>query len=190
MKTTKQVFWLLGLLLSLVGLGWYVANPQTTPRLDEQILSQIPDIIIHDLVVQQFDVSGQQIHYLETPLLRHKPLQNVHLLQNPHIIVKQPHQPAWEITALEATTLNGAQQITFSKNVIIHQKKDLKSPETVVKTEEIIYFPQKKLATTEKNIIVTQADNVVRSTGMQAYLAENRVKLLSNARGTYVSNRG
>ena len=190
MNTTKYGFWLLGLLLSLVGLGWYLAKPQIIPRLDEETLSKTSDITIQNLIVQQFDVQGQRIHFIETPLLQHKPLNNTHFLQTPHVIVKQRNQPVWEINAKEATALNGGQQITFNKQVIIHQRNDSKTPETTLKTEELTYFPQNQFATTEKHIIVTQAENIIQSIGMQAYLAENRVKLLNNARGTYATNRG
>ena len=190
MNAAKQAAWLLIALLALAGSGWYFASSTPVIKLDDQTLSTTPDTIISQLTVQQFDVKGQLSHYLQTPLLRHIPLDDTHLLDTPHIIIAQPNQPVWEIHARKAVALRGGEKITFKNDVIIHQKKDEHREETTLNTEELIYFPKKKLATTQKEITIVQAKNTVRSTGMKAWLAENRVKLLNNARGTYVPNHG
>ena len=190
MNAAKQAVWLFLAILALAGSGWYFASSSPVVKLDDQTLSTTPDTIIKQLTIQQFDAKGQLSHYLQTPLMRHVPLENTHQLDTPNIIISQPNQPSWEINARQAIALNGGQQITFKNDVTIHQKKDAHREETTLSTEELTYFPKSQLATTEKNILILQAKNSVRSTGMNAWLAENRVQLLSNARGTYAPNRG
>lgn len=190
MNAAKQAAWLFIALLALAGSGWYFASSKTLIKLDDQTLSTTPDTIISELTVQQFDEKGQLSHYLKTPLMRHIPLDNTHQLNSPDIMITQPQQPSWQIHAKEAIALHGGQQITFKNNVIIHQKKSEHREETTLHTEELTYFPKNQLATTEKNIIIMQAKNTVRSTGMKAWLAESRVQLLNNARGTYAPNHG
>lgn len=189
-NAVRQATWLFIALLALASSGWYFASSSLVIKLDKQTLTTTPDAIISQLTVQQFDAKGQLTHYLQTPLMNHLPLNNTHELTTPHIIIAQPNQPFWDIHAKHATALLGGQQITFNDNVIIHQKKDKHRPETTFTTEELSYFPKDKRATTSKDITFVQAENVIRSTGMNAYLAENRVQLLSNARGTYVPNHG
>ncbi len=190
MNAAKQAAWLCVALLALAFSGWYFASSSLVIKLDDQTLSTTPDTIISQLTVQQFDANGQLSHYLQTPLLRHIPLDNTHLLTEPRIIIAQPNQPAWEINAKNATALKGGEQITFHHDVIIHQKQDEHRAESTFTTEELTYFPKKQLATTPKDITFVQDGNVVQSTGMKAHLAQNRIQLLSNARGTYVPKHG
>ena len=190
MNAARQAAWLFIALLALAGSGWYFASSKLVIKLDDQTLSTTPDTIISQLTVQQFDVKGQLSQYLQTPLMSHTPLDNTHQLETPHIIIAQLNQPSWEIHALEATALHGGKQITFKNNVMIRQKKDEHREETTLTTEELTYFPKTQLATTQKEITLVQAQNTVQSTGMKAYLAENRVQLLNNARGTYAPNHG
>ncbi len=190
MNAAKQAGWLFLTILALAGSGWYFASSSPLLKLDNDTLSTTPDTIISELMIQQFNDKGEISHYLHTPVLYHIPLHNTHKLKTPHIIVTQLNHPSWEINAEHATAIGGGQEITFQSNVIIHQNKDEHREETTLKTEELTYFPKSQLATTPKDIQITQAKNIVKSTGMNAYLSENRVQLLSNARGTYAPNAG
>lgn len=190
MNAAKQAAWLFVALLTLSVSSWYFASSTYLIKLDNETLSTSPDTIIKHLTVQQFDAHGQLSHYLKTPLLQHIPLDNTHQLATPHIIITQPNQPAWEIHAKSATALYGGEQITFNNHVIVHQKQEESRPESTFKTEELTYFPKKQLATTRREMTFEQAGNVVHSTGMNAYLAQNRIQLLNNARGTYAPNHG
>lgn len=190
MNAIKQSTWMFLTLIALACSGWYFSGEKVITKLDEQTLSTTPDTIITQLTLRQYNVKGSVSHYLQTPSMHHVPLNNTHHITTPHIIVVQENQPPWEIHAKEATAIQGGQQISFNKNVIIHQKQDEHTQESTLETEEMIYFPHKQLATTAKRVTFTQAGNVVTSTGMKAYLAENRVQLLSNAQATYESNHG
>lgn len=188
MNAAKQAGWLVMILITLACSGWYFASSSShTFKLDDKTLSSTPDTIISQLTVKQFDENGRISNYLQTPSMQHVPLNNTHQLVTPHIIVTQKNQTPWEIDALEATALYGGKEITFNKQVVIHQKQTEHTQETTLKTEQITYFPKKQLATTPKEVTFTQAGNVVQSTGMKAYLAESHVQLLNNARGTYAA---
>lgn len=192
MNPFKQATWLLITILSLAFSGWYFSGTTKAPRLDEHTLSTTADMIIHQLTVHQFDVKGQLTHVLKTPLLHHMTSKNTHWLKNPYILIIQPNEPAWEIRAQQATSIHGGQQVTFNKQVSIHQDqaKDAHTLESTLKTEAITYFPKDKIATTPLDVTYERPGNIVHSTGMKAYLAEKRVVLLSQARGTYVPNKG
>lgn len=190
MNATKQMTCLLLALISLAFSGWYFASSKIVTRLDAHTLSTTADMVINNLTVHQFDTNGRLVHYLETPLMRHIATNNTNWLKDPHIIIKQDNQPAWEIHAQQATALYGGQQITFNKDVVIHQNKDEHTEESTLTTEAMTYFTKDKLATTLLDITYERAGSMVQSTGMKAYLADKRVVLLSNARGTYGPNQG
>lgn len=190
MNAAKQAAWLFFALINLAFSCWYFASSKPVQRLDEQTLNTTANMIVNHLTVRQFDADGLLVNYLRTPLMQHIPLNNTHWLKTPHIIVAQIDQPTWEIHAQEATALHGSQQITFNKQVVVHQKKDEHTEESTLKTESLTYFPKDKLATTLLDVTYERPGSIVQSTGMKAYLAEKRVKLLSQARGTYEPKRG
>lgn len=190
MNAAKQAAWLLITLLLLAGSGWYFASTTPIIKLDDETLSTTPDTIINHLTVQQFDAQGELSHYLQSPSMQHIPLHDMHQFQTPHILIAQANQPAWEIDALQAIAINKGKKIIFETNVVIHQQADQQRKETTFNTQQLTYFPKKQLATTKQDITLIQDKNIVRSQGMKAYLADNHIQLLNNARGTYVPNQG
>ena len=190
MNAVKQSVWLFAVLLCLACSSWYFASTKKMIKLDAHTLSTTADMVIDNLTVHQFDTNGHLVNSLQTPVMRHISMNNTHWLKTPHIIITQENQPAWEIHAQQATALYGGQQITFNKDVIIHQEKDEHTQESTLKTESMTYFPKDKLATTLLEVTYEQPGNIVQSKGMTAYLAEKRVKLLSQARGVFNPSRG
>ncbi len=190
MNAAKQAAWLFITLICLACSGWYFASSKQLKKLDEHTLSTTADMIISHLTVHQFDSNGHLSNYLQTPLMRHISLNNTNVLTTPHIVISQDNQPPWEIFAEQATSLYGGQQITFNKNVIVHQKNDKQTQESTLKTEAITYYPKEKLASTLLDVTYERPGNIVQSRGMNAYLAQKRVQLLSKARGVYEPNRG
>lgn len=186
MNATKQALWLFIFLISLASSAWYYASFSIKlPKLDASTLSITPDATIKQLKIKQFGDNGQLVNSLETPYMQHIPAENTHKLKTPQIQITQDNQPAWKINAEEATSLHGGETIIFRNHVIVHQHDQKTNQMTQLRTEELIYYPKQKKATTKRDVIFEQPGIQVQSTGMIAYLEEKRVKLLSNARGTY-----
>ena len=190
MNATKQAAWLFLAVMCIACSSWYFASSPVIIKLDKHTLSTTIDMAINNLTVHQFNAEGQLVNYLQTPLMHHISENNTHLLKAPHIVVSQPNQPTLEIHSQQATALYGGQQITFNKNVVIHQSKNENTQESTLKTEAITYFSKDKIATTALDVTYERAGNIVKATGMKAYLAEKRVQLLSNARGSYEPSTG
>lgn len=186
MNAGKQTAWSFVLLIALACSCWYFASTPNTNRLDAKTLATTIDTTIQNLKVRQYDLKGNLINTLETPLLRHIPFNDTHYLKMPHIVARQTMDAPWEIDSESATALHGGEKIIFSQNVTIHQVNHGEhQPDSVLKTEELVYFPKEKRATTEKEVVYEQAGSKILSVGMNAYLSEKRVQLLKNARGFY-----
>lgn len=190
MNLLRQAGWSVLTLIAFACLSLYLSASKPVLKLDNDALSSIPDTFVTNLTLTQFDSRGHITHYLQTKTVRHVPRNDTHYLTTPHIKIIQKNQAPWEINAKKATAIQAGQQITFHHNVIIRQKKEKSAQDTLVTTEEMTYFPQKQLASTRKPIRLSQAGNVVTSTGMNAYLADNRVQLLNNAQAVYEPNHG
>ncbi len=188
---TKQPLWLCLTLITLIASGWYYARIKPTIPLDNDTLSTSIDSTITQLTVKRFNEQGELVSLLTTPLMEHIPKNNLHLLQTPHIVIKEKNQPDWEIKSHNATSFEGGSRITFIDKVIMHQNMGDAHQESTLKTEKIIYYPKEKRATTDLFVTFEQPGNLVESTGMNAYLEEKRVELLHGAKGSYVpTNQG
>ena len=81
--------------------------------------------------------------------------------------------------------MDGGKKITFNKEVVIHQPASDHNQENTLKTEQLIYYPDKKYATTTKLVTFIQPGSIVTSTGMNAWLEEKRIQLLNRPRINY-----
>ena len=185
----KQSIWLLLAALMLIGSTWYYKQIKPNFRLDSDALSTTIDSTVSQLTVRQYNQEGELANVSTSPLMEHIPKDNIHLLQTPHIVIKEKDQAAWEINSLKAKSYDGGERIIFINKVIVHQDADEKNQESTLKTEEITYFPKEKRATTNLFVTFEQPGNTMESTGMNAYLDEKRVELLHGAKGSYAPSQ-
>src|SRR5438876_926427 len=109
MSATKHLFWIIITLILLVYSGWYFSTTKASFKLDSETLSSIPDSIVSQLTVRQFNTKGALVNVLITPLMEHIPQGDVNLLQSPHVVITQDDQPAWEIHSLKAKAFAGGE---------------------------------------------------------------------------------
>ena len=192
MNKSRLLNWACILITGFVCSFWYYMSNSSANRLaiDKEKLKNSVDITVTDISFKGFNQKGELANYLETPLVEHVPKNNTHLLTKPHIIVKEEDEAPWDINAKYAKAVKGGHKITFSKDVTIAQKKDIKNGNILLRTEEITYFPNKKYAITKKDVKLQQDESIVEATGLKAFLAENRIQFLSKARGHYEQKNG
>ena len=191
MNTAKQFMWLFFTLIILACSGWYYSRSAINLlRLDHETLTNSVDTIISDVTVRQFNQQGTLANIFSSPIMHHVQKDNVYLFKRPHIIVHQKDQPPWDISSHKAKSFEGGNRVTFIGNVIVHQNNGSKTQESILKTEEVTYFPKEKKASSEVLVTYKQSGNIIQSTGMNAYLDERRVELLHKARGSYVPTNG
>jgi lipopolysaccharide export system protein LptC len=186
MANTRVVFLSFIFIMGLGYMGWHIAKPETIKRLDQSTLDKTPDAIIYQLSVKKFNTKGQLSYHLETDKLEHIPHKNTSHLRPLKITTFQEKQEPWVITANLGISVDGTEEIKLRKNVIITQKND-KGTSTLL-TEKLLYYPNKDLATTDEKVTYIQPGITVTSIGMNAFLKQKRVKLLSQAWGRYEAN--
>lgn len=184
MNAAKQAAWLFCALIALACSGYYFASNSTLIKLDKNALSITADAVITNLSVRQFDKEGKLAHHLNTPEMRHIPKNDTHILKSPQIIITQADQPPMEIRSTMAKALHGGEQITFRNNVIVHQGQNKNTEESTLRTDELLYYPKQKLATSTKVVTFEKPGSIVHSKGMKAYLEDKHIQLLSRAHAT------
>lgn len=188
MNAARQAIWLFSLMIVLACSGWYFATSTSKAKLDDETLANTADSIVLGLTIRQFTATGSLANFLESAEMQHIPDQDMNLFTSPHIVVSQDNQAAWDIRSKNARSINKGEKITFIQNVVIHQDGNEKTQESTLKTEELVYFPKQKFATTALAVIFEQPGSTIHSIGMNAYLEDKHVELLGKARAIYKPN--
>jgi len=183
MQIGQQSIYLLLLVIALGFTGWYYAHPEEQINLSPQALEKLPDTIINNMYVIEFDQAGFPSHTLRTPQLIHYPEDNRSYLQKPRIIAFQEEEEPWHIQARHGYTRYGSEVITLKENVILHQPEGETNQESTIKTNELSYFSEQQMAETDQLITLEQPNLFIESIGMRAYMDTEIIQLLDRVRG-------
>ena len=180
MNAVKQSSWLFFLLVVAAYFGFYFAQTSLPNKMDVDKFANVADVIISNLLVKQFDQNGQMTNSLYTPELQRIPKNHAHRLKLPEIMIQHADKSRWKINAKSAQSIHDGEQITLHSNVVVQQDTDPNKPGNIIRTEELIYYPKKKLITSAVAVLFEQPGSaVVHSQGMKAYLADKHVQLLN-----------
>lgn len=184
--SVRQYAWFCVAFVTLIISSWFFSRETALQKLDDHTLSITPDMFIHNITLRKFDANGKLINQLTSPYVQHFPKDDSHILKKPYIRIHQPDDSSMEIRSEKAHSVQGGEEITFTKQVMVDQLEANGTLISTLKTEKILYQAKSKIASTDLPVIFEKAGDVVQSTGMTAFLEEKRVKLLSQARGRYV----
>ncbi|MCA0403681.1 MAG: LPS export ABC transporter periplasmic protein LptC [Proteobacteria bacterium] len=190
MKILKQLFWLFLIFLGILFFIWNLSSNAGLKKLDEKALAESIDATVKNVSMRRFNERGELVNYLSSPYMHHIPIENTHHFKSPKIVINEPNQSLYKITAKEAQVLNNGEKIIFNKDVVIHQPPSEKQQQSTMKTETLTYLPKEKLALTDAVVHFEQPGTTVVSKGMKAYIAEKRIQLLGKARAIYEPKHG
>lgn len=190
MRILKQLFWLLLIFLGLFFFIWNVGSKAGLKKLDEKALAESIDATVKNISLRRFNEKGELINYLSSPAMHHIPIENAHHFKAPYIVINEPNQSLYNISAKEAKVLNNGEKIILNKEVVIHQPAGEKQQKSTMTTQTLTYLPKEKLALTDALVRFEQPGTTVLSKGMKAYIAEKRIQLLGRARAIYEPKHG
>ncbi len=178
------------LLLGVAYTGWLLFQSSTFAPDVTQGKQFRPDIFMQDVKVVETDETGKVVKHLTSPKLVHYPKDDKTQITQPVYVVYQDNQKQpWVIKATMGTSYNGGKKIVLQDNVNIHESQGTNNQDTLITTSSLTYFPKKDLASTKKPVTIQKPNLKITAIGMNAFLAEKRVDLLSNTRGIYVPDK-
>ncbi len=188
----QQYVYLFLLLIGLGFSGWYYAQSSFIfNALSPKLIAYLPDIIVDDLSVKQFDIKGQLSHYFYTPQLIHTPNKNLSRFTHPKIILSSQEENGrpWSIQADNGIAEDGLDKITLINNVVFHQNASGNDQEKTLRTTSITYYPKKNWAETQEMIFFEEPRLHAQSLGMTANLKTQEIHLLQQVSSIYVPNK-
>jgi|SRR5215216_6197045 len=167
--------------LLLIGFSaWFFAGKTNIQYQNTSVEST--DLNVSNITIKKYNTKGELVQWIESPLISHFIQNNSHLIQSPHMVVKDTDKPSLDIRSLYAISLLGGAHITFLHNVNIHQDASNTATASHLQTEELIYLPKEKKALTDKKIRFEQAGTVIYSQGFRANLGDQQIVHLSKAK--------
>lgn len=132
----------------------------------------------------QFTENGTLHYELSSPRIEHTQRDDITLLLQPNLLLFRGGELPWKISSERSEISPEGKEVELIKNVRI-ERTDEKGRPTILTTEQLIYVPDTEYAHTPLAVKIEAANAVTTGVGMQTYLNESKMHLLSNVRGRH-----
>jgi len=188
MRWTRHLTLAIVILLTLTPVlywGWIGINrpaPQVTQQDEDRV-----DFFILDGHIKRYSQAGEIAHQLLSPLIEHLPGQSITQVTQPKVILLGDGDQETHIEADQGTMTDDESKIELAGNVRVIDNSSFDAPREL-RTETMTLFPSSQYAETADPVIFVQALSQLTAIGMQAWLGEQRIELLSEVRGYYAKS--
>lgn len=172
-------------LLAVTLLYWgFFGSPTDTLSGDPDDPDRV-DFFIQDAFITRFNEQGELAYLLVSPRLQHYPATEMTRLESPLVTLPGDTGDA-QISSDYGTIPDDESQIELAGNVRVIDNSASETP-WVLTTSVLTLLPPEHYAETHAPVQIQQGVNRTDAIGMQAWLKEHRVDLLSEVRGYYVT---
>lgn len=142
-----------------------------------------------DLTMEEFDVTtmgedGNPLRRLSAAHMAHFTDTGTKELRHPHLVVYQDLEEPWHIASERGWVSADNDVLMLLGKVDIWRNYPDERPEIHIETEDLRVLPHDEYAETQLPVSISTPHSLTRGTGMQAYLRESRVQLLSDVKTT------
>ncbi|MGI0115631.1 LPS export ABC transporter periplasmic protein LptC [Zooshikella sp. RANM57] len=186
----KRITTLILLLILGYGLFTFLNQPDafnlTAPTSDKKEDAAIsPDFFMESPVITQYTTQGERDYIVVAEKVSHFPHNDISLIDQPDILITRKQSSDWHTTSRQGRILPGGDVMELWDNVVVREQKTTGNPGMIITTEFLTVYADQNQAKTKRPVTIKTVNSVVNAVGMNAYLDEERVELLSNVRGTY-----
>lgn len=180
--------------LVVVTVVFWDTSPQALLRdtpLATTTAQQFPSSVILNSTTRSYESDGQLASILKASESRHfqgQPEQSgsgdYSILKAPNLTFFSVDSTPWNITSDQGTIKAQGELIELQGNVRIWQAQP-NGDTSELNTTFLVVKPSQQYAETDKAVKIDAPGNITLAQGMQAFLKEDRVVLLSQVRGTH-----
>lgn len=179
----RNILSLAGVALVLGAAGWYWGLEQQSPlsTTDERR----PDFVIQGIEAIETDTQGQLRQRLTAREARHYQLPREEIeVDSPTLLLYESGQPAWQISAQQATSLQQNTELRLAGRVFAERRTPHAIPVTF-ETDSLTAFPKEERLQGHQQVIVKSPRGELQSTGIQASLKTGELILPHHVKGHY-----
>ena len=177
------------LVLSFFTLCVIGGYPFLTQMNSQQIVlnesSHDPDAFATKVTAFYLNKDGKLQTQFKSPKMQHYYTENKTEFENPDFLIYTPNTSPWHIFALHGRATSGIESIQLWDNVHIHQDQSKTNHELNLQTSTMTLHPKTQTANTDQPVLLIQPGYQVSAVGVQLSLKEEKVDLMSNAKGEF-----
>lgn len=176
---------LLPFALLLAALGyWNIASDPTAKGKPLAEDEQIIDFYMLNSHTTQLNEEGQLHYSFRASRVDHLQQSDISLMQNPNLELWRGTEYPWHITGLRGEASPGGKEIQLYEQVKVERHDEQQRP-FLLTTTHLTYLTDTDHAYTAEPVQIDSAQGVTTATGMNAYLKQGTISLLSTVRGRY-----
>lgn len=145
-----------------------------------------PDLIAERVHALRFDKEGRPTLVLSATTVRHLPLNDTMLFDEPLLILEQTGRPKLFIHARHARAVHRIANIWLEDQVILRRESDGKQGELLIQTQNVLVNPDLKQATSSSPVAANMGHYHISAIGFTANQQQQTLDLKSNVRIRYV----
>jgi lipopolysaccharide export system protein LptC len=143
-----------------------------------------------DYYVEQFHFvraakTGQGRYYVSGARMLHFPQSDTYEIQQPVVKGVRSDEPPTTIRAKRAVADPNTNQVQLFDNVQMDRPGSAQTKPMHLNSEYLLILPDDDIVKTDRPVVITFADSILRGTGMFVNHATREFKLASNVRGTF-----
>lgn len=177
---------LIGLVVALaLAVGYFNIRPATFDQETLVIDPLQPDFFMENAQILMFNPQGAPAYRLRSARATHQRSDDSTLLEQPNLLYYRPgEEHPWLLKAQQGVVTGGSEQVDMIDDVLL-QRQDPAAPTARMTTQALTLYPERDYAETAQSVRIETAGSVTTATGMQVYLNDGRLELLSNVRGQH-----
>lgn len=143
------------------------------------------DYFLTDFNSTIMNLSGIPQYTIKGTRLEHFPDDSSFDITQPDIKLFRGKRPPWLVKSKTARILSKKGTIYLNGKTSMNRAKSKNELAINLDTSNVTIYTEKDFAETKDNVHIYTKKHDIKAKGMRVYLAEGRLELLSNVRGTY-----
>ncbi len=164
---------------------WLSRELEFSRQADEQARRHVVDYFFNRFTTVTMDEQGVPTYRLTAERLEHYGDTDTMELTRPTLVLHQPDGSDWHARAERGWVGRNGNLVRLSGNVVLVQPGKGDREPLRLTTEQLRIRPKKDYADTDEPVEITSHYSRTTAVGMQAFLREDRVILLSEVRGIH-----
>lgn len=148
-----------------------------------------PDYMIENFSMVRMDRDGGARHLLSAKRMLHYPDDDTTDLEQPRFINTEPGKPVMRVDADQAKMTANGEDIYLTGNVKVLRGGGKGQRETVMTTSFLHLLPDDGIAKTDRPVVITEANAVIKAVGMEVSNRTQVTQLLSQVRVVHAKAR-
>jgi len=176
--------------LFVVGVPFWLSQSSRAPATTQEAgQGRVPDYMMENISAVQMGNDGAARQMLLAKRIVHYPDDDSTDLDEPYFIETQPGKPTVQVKSDQAKVSNDNKDVYLMGSVMLIRNAGKGRSETTLATSLLHLIPDDDIAKTDKPVVITEANAVIKAVGMEMNNRTNTTQLLSQVKVVHEKSR-